>query len=226
MGITLVVEHRAIELGTAELQYSPPSAISCGCVADRVFGRYGTKAYVHAVIDNDSRRILAWHLADRPRPGSTLTVFLAAIRGAAQPQTKPDLIADGGVENVNGVVDELIYSGRLRRLLALTELHSSNSMIEAWWRQLKHQWLHLNSLDNMTTLRCLVAFYVREHNAELPHSAFRGQTPDEIYFGRGQGVPAQLERAKRAASEARLAANRSLSCSCCPVPACTREAAA
>jgi hypothetical protein len=72
----------------------------------------------------------------------------------------------------------------------------------------------------------LVAFYVREHNEQLPHSAFRGQTPDEMYFGRGQGAAAQLERAKRAAREARLAANRSLSCSCYPVPACTREAAA
>jgi hypothetical protein len=50
-------------------------------------------------------------------------------------------------------------------------------MIEAWWRSLKHQWLFLHSLDSITTVRRLVAFYVDEHNRVLPHSAFHGQTP-------------------------------------------------
>jgi hypothetical protein len=48
------------------------------------------------------------------------------------------------VENVNAQVDELIATGVLRRLLAFTELNFSNSMIEAWWRSLKHQWLFLH----------------------------------------------------------------------------------
>jgi len=55
-------------------------------------------------------------------------------------------------------------------------------MIEAWWRSLKHQWLFLHSLDSVSTVRRLVAFYVDEHNRVLPLSAFRGQTPDEMYF--------------------------------------------
>ena len=58
-------------------------------------------------------------------------------------------------------------------------------MIEAWWRSLKHQWLFLHALDSVTTVRRLVTFYVDEHNRMLPHSAFRGQTPDEMYFGTG-----------------------------------------
>jgi hypothetical protein len=55
-------------------------------------------------------------------------------------------------------------------------------MIEAWWRALKHQWLFLHSLDSVATVHRLVEFYVQEHNRVLPHSAFRGQTPDERYF--------------------------------------------
>ena len=57
--------------------------------------------------------------------------------------TIPVVLADAGVENVNAQVDALIQSGVLRRLLAFTELKFSNSMIEAWWRSLKHQWLFL-----------------------------------------------------------------------------------
>jgi hypothetical protein len=96
--------------------------------------------------------------------------------------TTPVVLADAGVENVNAQVDDLITSGVLRRVLAFTELKFSNSMIEAWWRSLKHQWLFLHSLDSVTTVRRLVEFYVHEHNCVLPHSAFRGQTPDEMYF--------------------------------------------
>jgi len=44
-----------------------------------------------------------------------------------------------------------------------------------------------------SSVKCrLVAFYVSEHNHVLPHSAFRGQTPDEMYFGTGDAVLAAL----------------------------------
>jgi hypothetical protein len=38
----------------------------------------------------------------------------------------------------------------------------------------------------------VVAFFVHQHNHVLPHSAFRGQTPDEMYFGTGAAAPAEL----------------------------------
>jgi hypothetical protein len=63
-------------------------------------------------------------------------------------------------------------------------------MIEAFWRSLKHQWLYLNSLDSIERLRVLVAFFVEEHNTQMPHSAFAGQTPDEMYFGTAVDLPA------------------------------------
>ena len=125
------------------------------------------------------------------------------------------VLADRGVENVNAQVDELITTGVLRRLLALTELQFSNSMIEAWWRSLKHQWLFLHSLDSEAAVRRLVAFYVDEHNRVLPHSAFRGQTSDEMYFGTGDAVPADLTACAAAARRARGEANRSASCETC-----------
>ena len=89
-------------------------------------------------------------------------------------------------------------------------------MIEAWWRFLKHQWLFLHSLDSVATVRRLVAFYVEEHNRVLPHSAFRGQTPDEMYFGTGEAVPADLTARAAAARRARVEANRMATCEACP----------
>src|SRR5262245_24765906 len=74
-------------------------------------------------------------------PGNSVAVLLEANRGARCSASAPVGLADAGVENVNAQVDELIDTGVLRRLLAFTELTFSNSMIEAWWRSLTHQWL-------------------------------------------------------------------------------------
>jgi putative transposase len=176
----------------------------------------GTRAYLHAVIDNFSRRILAWRVAETFAPVNSVAVLLEASRGATRATSAPVVLSDAGVENVNAQVDELIATGVLRRLLAFTELKFSNSMIEAWWRCLKHHWLFLHPLDSVATVRRLVAFYVDDHNHVLPHSAFRGQTPDEMYSGTGDTVPADLRSRAATARRARVAANRSASCKTCP----------
>ena len=175
----------------------------------------GRRAYLNAVIDNFSRKILAWKVSERLEPENTVSVLLDASRHVVPVDDPPTLLVDGGVENFNASVDELIDSGVFRRLLAMTEISFSNSLIESWWRGLKHQWLYLNSLDSVATIEKLVTFYVNEHNTRLPHSAFRGQTPDEMYFGTGEHIPADLEAAKKAAREARLEKNRRATCETC-----------
>ncbi len=73
-------------------------------------------------------------------------------------------------------------------MLAQVEVSFSNSLVEAFWRMV------------------------------LPHAAFHGQTPDEIYFGRGDQVPTQLAEGRSFARERRLQANRVLSCGDCRTP--------
>ena len=124
----------------------------------------GTKAYLHAVIDNFSRRILAWKVSDRLEPANTVGILLKAAKHVVPSTDLPTLLADGGSENFNSEVDALINSGLLERLLAMTDVMCSNSMIESWWRILKYQWLFLNSLDSVARVEKLVAFYVAEYN--------------------------------------------------------------
>ena len=181
----------------------------------------GSRAYLHAVIDNFSRRILAWKVTPSFEPGATAEILLTASKGVDQ--GVPTVLADGGTENFNGPVDELINSGLLRRVLAGTEITYSNSMIESWWRVLKHQWLYLNRLDTVRAVENLVAFYVQEHNSRLPHSAFRGQTPDEMYYKTGNSIPEELEAARQEARQAREEANRKQACDTCGLLAASQN---
>jgi putative transposase len=174
----------------------------------------GTKAYLQAVIDNYSRKILAWTVASRLASSSTCQVLLAVGKHLVC-TGRPLLYADSGVENVNGAVDGTLFSACLERILAQVEVAYSNLMFEAWWRSLKHQWLYMNSLDALARLRTLVAFYVERYNTQMPHPAFDGQTPDEMYFGTAANLPAELAAAREQARVARLVANRAMSCDRC-----------
>jgi hypothetical protein len=69
-----------------------------------------------------------------------------------------------------------------------------------------------NRLDSLITVDRLVAVYVEEHNARVPHSAFDGQTPDEMY---GRRVPAELAVARAEARRRRLEVHRAVRCAVC-----------
>ena len=75
--------------------------------------------------------------------------------------------------------------------------------------------MYLNTLDTVSTVRKLVAIYIDQHNTHLPHSAFRGQTPDEMYFGTGSKIPKKLETLRIAARKSRMDANRAQTCRTC-----------
>ena len=174
----------------------------------------GTRAYLRAVIDNYSRKILAWTVTAQLEPMATGQVLYAAGKHLVC-AGQPVVYVDSGVENLNSAVDAALLAACLNRVLAQVEVAFSNSMIEAFWRSLKHQWLYLNSLDSIERLRTLVAFFIEKYNTQMPHPAFSGQTPDEMYFGTAVDLPAELAAARSTAREERLAANRAMSCNQC-----------
>ena len=176
----------------------------------------GSRVYLQAVLDNYSRRILAWRLSERFDTTITAEILQKAAKALAK-NTAPSAVMDSGVENVNAKVNEIVSDGTIKRVLAQVDIAQSNSMIEAWWRQLKHQWLFLNELDSATSVRKLVGFYVEQHNTVVPHFAFEGQTPDEIYIGTGASVPAKLKEKRAEARAARLAHNRAVTCARCKI---------
>jgi hypothetical protein len=83
-------------------------------------------------------------------------------------------------------------------------------MIERFWQQLKHGWLFLHTLDSLAELERLTRWYAEQHNAVMPHFAFDGQTPDEMYFETGVAVPAALAEAHAGARTERIEVNRKL----------------
>ena len=67
----------------------------------------------------------------------------------------------------------------------------------------------------MNTLRLLVDFYVTQHNTVMPHAAFNGASPDEVFSGTAGRLGARLAHARAHARQRRLQHNRSRSCETC-----------
>ncbi len=56
---------------------------------------------------------------------------------------------------------------------------------------------------------------MRQHNEVMPHAAFEGQTPDEMYFGTADAVVVKLTAARIKAREERIKTNRTAVCGVC-----------
>lgn len=170
----------------------------------------GTRAYVHGVIDNYSRKLLAWRVEPKLRAETTRAILLEA-RTAVDAGSKVKVLTDGGSENLIIAADADL-TAVAQHVVAQVAVHFSNSMIEAFWKQLRHQWLYLHALDSIATLRRLVGEYVADHNALIPREHLGGRTPGEAYAGI---EPPSLVAGQAAARRARVEANRATRCATC-----------
>ena len=175
----------------------------------------GTKVNTHQVIDNLSRKALAWRPFEHLEPETTEVNLVEALENANVSQDLCRVVMDSGFKDVNSGISGPVSSELIERILAHVQVDFSNSIVEAFWRSAKYQWLFLNELRAVADVQRLVAFFVEQHNT-VPHSSFKGQTPNERYDGTGDDVVINLAQARAKARRDRLAKNRASHCSSCP----------
>lgn len=139
-------------------------------------------------------------LYDQSGKGNDLTV---AKKGCSAGTASED---DYLLTNINSAVDATMLSACLDRVLAQVDVAFSNSMVEAFWRSLKHQWLYLNSPDSMAWLRA--PGQVLGGAAQDPDATcgLLGTDARRDVLRHGY-LPAELAGARGNARDARLAGN-------------------
>lgn len=93
------------------------------------------------------------------------------------------MICDGGSEN-KGLVDKFIdeKDSNIRKLVALTDIRFSNSMVEAVNKRMKYDFLFRTKLQNYEQTKRYLNYSVKQYNNK-PHSALYGLTPMEVFNG-------------------------------------------
>ena len=144
----------------------------------------GSRVFIQAVIDNASRFVLAHCVAQDYGGLRTRDLLVTALDEARQLPLVPNVYCDSGTENLNRDVDVLIKSNQMTRTIAQIEVAFSNSMIEAFFRRLKHAWLFVHPLPSLAAIAKLTEECIQDHNELIPHSALAGATPAEVFHGR------------------------------------------
>ena len=178
----------------------------------------GSRVFVQAVIDNFSRYVLAARTTATYGGSSTKTLLLEAIGKATAMgcSLTPTVMVDSGSEKLNGETDGLVDTGIIKRVVAQIDIQFSNSMIEAFFRRMKHGYLFLQRLTSIESVANHVTNYLAQHNEVMPHSSLRGATPFEAITGVwGNASVLRLDTLQRAAAAARLETNRASACLIC-----------
>ncbi|WP_393057071.1 integrase core domain-containing protein [Halobacteriovorax sp. CON-3] len=138
--------------------------------------------YLQVIMDNFSRYIINYKITESIGALSTVETIKDAEKKLNNYYNDRNLMMDGGPENVNRHVEKLLIAKNINRVIAKVDMRFSNSMIESLFRSMKNNYLYYQKIRSLSKFKMKVKYYVKEHNLNIPHSAFKGATPNEVYF--------------------------------------------
>ena len=117
----------------------------------------GKVSYIYFVVDNFSRYITSWRVAEKICAKIRLETFIETINNADIKETETDeittsLIVDGGTENNNKHVEKFIERYPIEKLVALKDILKSNALIESVNKLIKYDYLFPKQLQNQIQL--------------------------------------------------------------------------
>lgn len=169
------------------------------------------KQYIYLVVDNFSRKILAWKVADVVSATVRRETINEALNlvSVTQPLV---LITDGGPENK--LQHFLKAIGKpVRHSVALVDVHFSNSLVEAHNKLIKYQYLYRMNIDDEFQLQQALRQVVEDFN-NRPHISLDGLTPNEAEQNYVLDR-VQLHRHKLEATSSRKVYNQQQRCTPC-----------
>jgi putative transposase len=152
--------------------------------------------YIYLVVDNFSRKILSWAIAEKVSASVRRHTIDDALKSLSNNNQKIVLITDGGPENS---FDN--NSNSFVHFRALIDIRYSNSLIEAHNKVIKYNYLYPKTIANGVQLRKEVKFSINDFN-NRPHISLDGSTPNECHaamkldheFLRKLKIEAQIKR--------------------------------
>ena len=137
-------------------------------------------AYLVAVIDWYSRRVLAWRLSN-----TLETSFcLEALGEALERFGKPEIFnTDQGAQFTADSFTQALRDRGIKISMDGKGRCIDNVFVERLWRSLKYEEVYLNPYDSMGEARGGIGRYFHFFNYERPHQALGYQTPGSFYDG-------------------------------------------
>ena len=135
-------------------------------------------AYLVAIIDWYSRRVLAWRLSNTLDTG----FCLEALRDALTRFGRPTIFnTDQGSQFTAGDFTRALRDREIKISMDGKGRYLDNIFVERLWRSLKYEEIYLHPYDSLTEAREGIGRYFRFYNDARPHTSLGYQTPAAFY---------------------------------------------
>ena len=144
-------------------------------------------AYLSAIIDWHTKRVLSWRLSNSMDVSLTTSVLNDALALYGKPeifntdQGSRVTPHEGGQYTAKEHIDILVQND-ISISMDAKGRSIDNIAIERFWRSLKYEDVYPSSYNNIKEAKKGIGEYINTYNSERLHSALDYLTPDEVYF--------------------------------------------
>lgn len=169
--------------------------------------------YLISILDDFSRKILAWRLQRSMTADDFSEVVELACEYAGLPTAPevamPKLVSDRGPALISGAFEDYLHTRGIRHILASPYHPQTNGKLERYHRTAKDK-IRLVPWEMPSELEAEIDRFVHFYNEKRYHEALNNVTPDDVYFGRRESILATRREKKAATMRKRRIMNRTL----------------
>ena len=137
-------------------------------------------AYLAAIIDWNSKKILSWKLSNTMDVSLTTSV----LKDALSKYPKPEILnTDQGSQYTAKEHIDILVKNSISISMDAKGRSIDNIAIERFWRTLKYENVYPSSYTNIKEAKVGIGEYIDIYNKERLHSALDYLTPNEAYYG-------------------------------------------